>query len=80
MPFHTDVQNKLYLVSLENEETGAWVTAEQLTPDFGSGHDLTVHEIEPHVALCADSAWRLSGFILPLPRSLTLSLSLSQNK
>ena len=26
------------------------------TLDFGSGHDLTVREIEPHVRLCADSA------------------------
>ena len=30
------------------------------TLGLGSGHDLTVHEIEPHVGLCADSvepAW-----------------------
>ena len=26
-----------------------------LTPDFGSGHDLTVHDFEPHIGLCADS-------------------------
>ena len=24
--------------------------------DFGSGHDLTVHEFKPHVGLCADSS------------------------
>ena len=27
-----------------------------LTLDFGSGHDLTVHESESCVGLCADSA------------------------
>ena len=26
------------------------------TSDFSSGHDLRVHEIEPHVGLCTDSA------------------------
>ena len=26
-----------------------------LTLDFGSGHDLTVRESEPHIGLCADS-------------------------
>ena len=26
------------------------------TLDFGSGHDLTVHEMEPHIGPCADSA------------------------
>ena len=26
-----------------------------LTLDFDSGHDLTIHEIQPHVGLCADS-------------------------
>ena len=25
------------------------------TLDFGSGDDLMVHEIEPHISLCADS-------------------------
>ena len=38
--------------------TDAWVAqlVEGLTPDFGSGHELTVCEIEAHVRLCADSA------------------------
>ena len=37
---------------------GPWVAqlVECPTLDFGSGHDLTVHEFEPHVGLCADSA------------------------
>ena len=60
------------------------------TLDFGSGHDLTVHETEANVRLCTDmveSAWdSLSLFLsllLPLPclrspsQSLSLSLSLS---
>ena len=48
-------------------------SVERLTLDFGSGHDLTVCEFEPHVRLCADSmgpAWD------SLPPSLSLSLSL----
>ena len=41
---------------------GPWVdqSVERLTPDFGSGHDLTVLEFEPCVWLCADGmelAW-----------------------
>ena len=34
---------------------GAWVaqSVKHLTLDFGSGHDLLVHEFEPHVLLCA---------------------------
>ena len=27
-----------------------------LARDFGLGHDLTVHEVEPRIWLCADSA------------------------
>ena len=36
---------------------GAWVAQllEHSTLDFGSGHDLMVHGIEPHMGLCADS-------------------------
>ena len=30
--------------------SGGWVS------DFGSGHDLTVGEFEPHVRFCADSS------------------------
>ena len=48
-----------------------------LTLDFGSGHDLTVHEMEPQVGLCADGvepAWD------SLSVSLSLSLSLSVKK
>ena len=31
-------------------------SVEYTTPDFGSGHDLMVHEFKPRVKLCADSA------------------------
>ena len=51
---------------------GAWVAqlVKCLTLDFGSGHDLTVCEIRPHLGLCADStepAW--DSFCLSLPLS-----------
>ena len=41
---------------------GTWVAqlVKCLTPDLGSGHDLTVHEFKPCIGLCADSmkpAW-----------------------
>ena len=38
--------------------------------DFGSGHDLTVHEFEPRIRLCADSA-EPAWDSLSLPLSLT---------
>ena len=42
-----------------------------LTLDFGSGHDLTVHEFEPLIGLQADSAkpaWdSLSSSLCPFP-------------
>ena len=53
-----------------------------LTLNFGSGHDLTVHEMEPLIKLCADSmepAWdSLSPSLslsLPLPPTHMLPLS-----
>ena len=56
-----------------------------LTLDFSSGHDLTVHEFEPCVRLCADSvepAWDSLSLSLSLsaPPLLILSLSLKLNK
>ena len=64
---------------------GTWValSVEHLALDFGSGHDLMVHETEPYVGLCADHASLLG--ILSLPLSLPLpslrahACSLSQN-
>ena len=52
----------LKINKLKKINRGAWVaqSVECLTPDFSSGHDLTVRGIECHVGLCADSvepAW-----------------------
>ena len=61
-----------------------WVKC--LTLDFGSGCDLTVRVVEPHVGLCADGVeppWALPFPSLsapPLLMPLSLPLSLSQNK
>ena len=64
---------------------GSWGArlVKHLTLDFGSGHDLTVCEMELHIELCTDStepAWdSLSLSLCPSPaRSLSLSLSLSK--
>ena len=54
--------------------------------DFGSGHDLTVREFEPHIGLCADSSEPGACFRFCVSLSLSLSdpppfmlcLSLSQ--
>ena len=58
---------------------GGWVTqlVKRLTLDFGSGHDLTVFEFEPHVRLCTDSV-EPSWDSLSVP--LYHSHCLSQNK
>ena len=62
-------------------------SVKHLALDFGSGHDLMVHESEPHNGLCNDSvepAWdsvslSLSlSLSLPLLYSYALSLSLSK--
>ena len=51
------------------------------TLDFDSGHELTVHGIEPGIQLCADSAepiWdSLSPSLSASPLFMILSLSLS---
>ena len=49
---------------------GTWLaqSVEHPTLDFGSGHDLTVHEFKPRVRLCAD-------ITEPACDSLSLSLS-----
>ena len=52
---------------------GTWVAqlVKHLALDFGSGHDVTVHGIEPREGLCTDSvepAWTPSlPLSLPLP-------------
>ena len=53
----------------------------RLTLDFGSGHDLTIHELEPVIGLCAgrvEPAWDFLSLSLSAPPLLMLSLS--QNK
>ena len=62
---------------------GTWVaqSVQHPPPGFGSGHDLTVRGIEPHVRLCADSTACL-GFSLSLsvPLPCWSTHCLSQNK
>ena len=56
---------------------------ERLTLGFGSGHDLTVHEFEPHIMLCAgiaERAWDSLSPPLSLHSSPACALSLSQSK
>ena len=51
-----------------------------LALDFGSGHDLIVHEFKPHIRIHTDSvepAWDSLPLSLPLP---ICALFLSQNK
>ena len=53
------------------------------TLNFGSGHDLMVHEFEPCVGLCdgnAEPAWDSLSPSLSAPPLLSFSLSLSQNQ
>ena len=52
-----------------------------LTVDFGSGCNLMVHGLEPHVTLCSDSmeiAWDSLSPSLSAPSLLALSVSLSK--
>ena len=65
-----------------------WVAqlVEQLILGFGSGHDLEVHEFQPCVGLCIDSAepaWDCLFLPVSLPSpacACTLSLSLKITK
>ena len=53
------VPARLFTVILKSSNTwGTWVTqsVKHLTLDFNSGHDVTIHEFEPHIGLCTDSA------------------------
>ena len=45
-------------------------SVKRLTLDFGSDHDLTVHEFKPHVGLCTDNtepAWDSLSLCLSPP-------------
>ena len=66
------------------DPAGASGWLRQLGTNFGSGHDLVVHEFEPHVGLCADSSkprpcfgFCVSLSVCPSPLH-TLSLSPSK--
>ena len=61
---------------------GTWVaqSVTRLTLSFGSGHDLTVCEFEPHVTLEANNtepAWDCLSLFLSAPPLLVCMLSLS---
>ena len=67
------------------EAGGAWVAQLVKHPalDFGSGHDLTVWGMEPHVGLWADSTeptWDALTLPLSAPPLLMLPLSLCLSK
>ena len=49
-----------------------------LTLDFGSGHDVTVHEFEPCIGFCTDGVDLLGllSLLLSAPPLLVVSLSL----
>ena len=54
-------------------------SVKRLTPDFGSGQNLRVHEIEPDVGFCADIVEPASDSLSPslsAPPQLAISLSL----
>ena len=65
---------------------GTWVaqSIKCLTLGFSSGHDLTVHKIEPHIGLCTVSmepAWdSLSLFLFASPHSRAHTPSLTLSK
>ena len=73
---------KYYAVIKNNEAAwGTWVAqlVKCLTLDLGSGHDLTVCELKPHIGLCTDSSepGACFGFSLSGRESLFPSLSAS---
>ena len=81
------------LVTLNILTWGAWMaqSVKHPTPDFSSGHDLTVRGFEPCISLCTNSAepaWDSLSPSLSAPPLLalfahawlTLSLSLKINK
>ena len=60
---------------------GAWVahSVKRRTPDFGSGHDLTVHGFESHMGLHADSMETAWNSLSALPGHMH-TCAPSQNK
>ena len=77
------------LWALKSGTRGAWVvqSVKRPAPDLGSGHDLMIHVIEPHVELCiglraaaSSLLGILSPSLLPLPSSQVCVLPLSLSK
>ena len=78
-------RESIFIGQREDLHWGTWGAQSVKCPtfDFGSGHDLTVHELEPLVRLCADSekpAWDSLWPSLSAPPPRVLALSLSQNQ
>ena len=48
---------QLNRIKIKQKNRGIWVaqSVKHPTPDFVSGHDLTVREFEPHIRLCTGS-------------------------
>ena len=71
----------LYVEKVQSSGGGHVGGLDGQVPDFGSGQDLAVRGLEPHVRLCADSSepGTCFGFCisLSLPLASALSLSLS---
>ena len=79
MTFNCNWKSKQWLKIIQ---LSAWVAqlVEHQTLDLGSGHDLTVYKIQPHVWLPL-TVWYLLGILslplsLPLPCSHSLSLKI----
>ena len=71
------------LPSSKGGDWDVWMapSVKHLTLDFGSGHDLMVHEFEPRIELCTDSvepAWDSLSPPLSPPAQIKLSLFLSK--
>ena len=63
------------------QQRDAWVAqlVKHPTLGFGSHHDLTLVEIEPHIGLCADNAEPAWDSLSPcLYASLSLSLKINK--
>ena len=50
---------------------GTWVAqlVKRLTLGFGSGHNLTVREFEPHIGLHTDGVEPAQAFVSPFPHA-----------
>ena len=72
----------MYIKNMSSGVLG-WLSWLSVRLNFGSGHDLMVHEIEPHIGFCADStepSWDSLSLPLPCLHAHKLSLALKINK